>query len=177
MLHEYPGAGLDMDGFMMYLEQLQLYYCTYMARYYGVAIKYGHNKEVLAYGLVFDYHRCSLEAMKANDMILDNMQVASMVLQLLYLVNFLHSHEQPRCLGSVSPAEIYWPMGLALPFLSNIGHEPTFTIENDVKEVGYLMQELIGDEKDEDLAGIIDRMVAANKYDRPSVKKCIADLE
>lgn len=177
MVHEYPAQGLDMDSFMMYLEQLQQYYCTYLVRYYGLVVRYGGGKDVLGYGLVFDYHRCSVEQMRANDMILDSMQIAAMVLQVLYLANFLHCHEQPRCLGSITPAEVYWPMGLVLPFLTSEGIEPAFTIENDVREIGCLMQELLGEDKDEDLAGIIDRMVASNKYDRPTVKKCIADLE
>lgn len=38
--------------------------------------------------------------MNENDMILDNMQIGTIMLQLLYLIKFLHQHEQPRCLGS-----------------------------------------------------------------------------
>ena len=55
--------------------------------------------------------------MLENDMILDNMQIGMMMLQLLYLLKFIHYHEQPRCLGSVDLSEIFWPMALALPYL------------------------------------------------------------
>ena len=50
-------------------------------------------------------------------MILDNMQIGTIMLQVLYLVKFLHHHDQPRCLGSVTTSEIYWPMATVLPFL------------------------------------------------------------
>lgn len=42
--------------------------------------------------LVFDYHQSTLLDMMENDMIIDSMQVATMVLQILYLIDFLHSH-------------------------------------------------------------------------------------
>jgi len=37
--------------------------------------------------------------MVENDLILDNFQIAQMVLQIIYLINFLHTHEEPRSLG------------------------------------------------------------------------------
>ena len=40
MIHEYSASRMDMDTFMIYLDQLQLFYCTYMVRYYGLAVKY-----------------------------------------------------------------------------------------------------------------------------------------
>ena len=36
-----------------------------------------------------------------NDMILDNFQVGQIILQINYLINFLHTHEEPRSLGSL----------------------------------------------------------------------------
>lgn len=52
-------------------------------------------------------------------MILDDFQVAQMVLQILYLVNFLHTHEEPRSLGQLKVDEVYWPLRIALPYLRN----------------------------------------------------------
>ncbi len=57
--------------------------------------------------------------MMDNDMILDNFQIGQMVLQLLYLINFLHTHEEPRSLGELKLDEIYWPLRIALPYLKN----------------------------------------------------------
>jgi hypothetical protein len=39
MVHEYAANEIEMDTFMIYLDQLQLYYCTFMIRYYGLAAK------------------------------------------------------------------------------------------------------------------------------------------
>jgi hypothetical protein len=39
--------------------------------------------------------------MVENDMILDNFQIAQMVLQIIYLIYYLHNHEEPRSLGSL----------------------------------------------------------------------------
>jgi hypothetical protein len=55
--------------------------------------------------------------MLENDLILDNFQVAQINLQLLYLVQFLHQHEEPRCLGSIKLDEVYWPLAIVLPYL------------------------------------------------------------
>ena len=52
-------------------------------------------------------------------MILDSMQIGNIILQLLYCIDYLHSHEQPRCLGPLSLSEIYWPMGIILPYLGS----------------------------------------------------------
>lgn len=41
MVQEYQASSLDIDSFVLYLDQLQTYYCTYMVRYYGVSLKYG----------------------------------------------------------------------------------------------------------------------------------------
>lgn len=67
--------------------------------------------------IVFDYHRTTISDLITNNMILDNMQIATMVLHLLYLVNYLHNGEQPRCLGEVEFGDIYWPMAVVLPYL------------------------------------------------------------
>lgn len=108
MIYEYEVNAIDIDAFVMYLDQLQTFYCTYMIRYYGLIIKRPRLKEALvsssdsiSYLLVFDYHRNSLADMMENDMILDSMQIVTIFLQLLYLINFLHSHDQPRCLGPI----------------------------------------------------------------------------
>lgn len=55
--------------------------------------------EGYTYYLIFDYHYKTFQQMMDNDMILDNFQIAQMVLQIMYLVNFLHTHEEPRSLG------------------------------------------------------------------------------
>lgn len=52
-----------------------------------------------------------------NDLVLDNLQIANIVLQLLYLCQFLHSHDEPRCLGMLDLAELYWPLAVVLPYL------------------------------------------------------------
>lgn len=52
-------------------------------------------------------------------MILDNFQIAQMVLQILYLINFLHTHEEPRSLGSLRINEMYWPLRIVLPYLKS----------------------------------------------------------
>lgn len=57
--------------------------------------------------------------MMENDMILDDFQVAQMILQILYLINFLHTHEEPRSLGQLKVDEVYWPLRIALPYLRN----------------------------------------------------------
>lgn len=97
MVHEYIVSMLNIDTFIIYLEQLQNYYCNYMVRYYGIAIKYSRfnenaePNEPLSYLLIFDYSPLNLAQMIQTDMILDNMQVATIILQILYLANFLHS--------------------------------------------------------------------------------------
>lgn len=101
----------------MYIEQLKTYYCTYLVRFYGISIKYpdyGHIKgqipagmaleekiEGYTYYLIFDFQHRTLEQMQENDMILDNFQIAQITLQIVYLINFLHSHQEPRSLGSL----------------------------------------------------------------------------
>lgn len=101
MIYEYEGKCIDVDTFVIYLDQLQMFYCTYMIRYYGIVRRRKDGGEQGGYLLVFDYHRSSLVDMLDNDMILDSMQIATIILQLLYLINFLHSHDQPRCLGPI----------------------------------------------------------------------------
>lgn len=108
MVHAYPHIPLaEIDTFLLYLDQLRSYACTYLVRFYGIAVQYGRNttggipadmsiEEKLSgysYYLIFDYHHRTLRQMADNDMILDNFQVAQMVLQLLYLINFLHTHD------------------------------------------------------------------------------------
>jgi hypothetical protein len=67
-----------------------------MIRFYGVIIRRAKeniaSSTVLSYSLVFDYHRNNLVDMVENDMVLDNTQIVTIVLQILYLVNLLHSH-------------------------------------------------------------------------------------
>ena len=43
------------------------------------------------YYLVFDYHHRTVEQMVDNDMIVDNFQIAQIILHVLYLINFLHT--------------------------------------------------------------------------------------
>lgn len=141
MVHEYSAALLDMDSFLLYLEQLNTYYCSYMVRFYGLTIKYSptHDKRstpVESYLLIFDYHRSSLTHMLENDLIFDNMQVATIALQLLYYVNFLHSHDQPRCLGRATMDTIHWPLAVVLPFMGAQDDREPASFENDIKLVG-----------------------------------------
>lgn len=67
-----------------------------MIRFYGVIIRRAKeniaSSTVLSYSLVFDYHRNNLVDMVENDMVLDSTQIVTIVLQILYLVNLLHSH-------------------------------------------------------------------------------------
>lgn len=119
----------------MYIDQLRTYYCTYLVRFYGISIRYGDflNKkgqmpasmtlqqkiQQYAFFLIFDYHHRTLEQMALNDMILDNFQIGQIALQVLYLANFLHTHQEPRALGSLRTNEIYWPLRIVLPYLRN----------------------------------------------------------
>ena len=42
MLHEYQGISMnEIDTFLLYVEQLRTYQCTYLVRFYGLVIKYG----------------------------------------------------------------------------------------------------------------------------------------
>lgn len=68
-------------------------------------------------------------------------------------------------------------MALALPYLGLDSDEPIYSMENDIKQVGQLMKEMMGEEEDEDFNQIISQMINPNKYERPSAKKCIAQLE
>ena len=104
---------------MMYIEQLRTYYCTYLVRFYGISIRYGNflskkgqmqmpasmtlQQKIQQYTfyLVFDYHHRTLHQMTLNDMIVDNFQIGQIALQVLYLANFLHTHQEPRALGSL----------------------------------------------------------------------------
>lgn len=137
MIYEYNASVIDLDSFVIYLDQLQLYYCTYMIRFYGVIIRRAKenigSSTALSYSLVFDYHRNNLIDMVENDMVLDSTQIVTIILQILYLVNLLHSHEQPRCLGPIEMREIFWPMATILPYLGVGDEEPMYSIENDVK--------------------------------------------
>jgi len=51
--------------------------------------------------LIFDYHHRTLHQMTLSDMIVDNFQIGQIALQILYLANFLHTHQEPRALGSL----------------------------------------------------------------------------
>lgn len=44
MIHEYKVSDIEMETFTIYLDQLQLFYCTYMIRYYGLVIKKARTK-------------------------------------------------------------------------------------------------------------------------------------
>lgn len=42
MVIEYHQVPIDdLDTFVLYLEQLKTYYCTYLVRFYGISIRYG----------------------------------------------------------------------------------------------------------------------------------------
>lgn len=162
MVQQLEVEHIDMDSFVLYLEQLQTYYCTYTVRFYGLAIRYKNNSfaknsaggkeqssNIQSYLLIFDHHRCTLRHMLENDMIVDGMQIATIALQLMYFATYLHLHEQPRCLGSVTLDSIYWPMAIVLPYMGT-SHptNPLFSssqqhnlnggisIQNDIKAIG-----------------------------------------
>lgn len=69
-------------------------------------------------------------------MILDSMQIGTIALHLLYFVNFLHAHEQPRCLGQINLAEVFWPMAVILPYMGQGDDKESMSVENDVRSVG-----------------------------------------
>ena len=69
--------------------------------------------------------------MMHNDMILDNMQIANIALQLMYFVNYLHVHEQPRCLGPIKLDNIYWPMAIVLPYMGISVHAKETVLVDD----------------------------------------------
>jgi hypothetical protein len=125
LLHEYKANETDLALFFIYLEQLKIYYCGYLVRFYGISIKYGRSGDVQSYLLIFDYWTPTLQQMLEEDMILDNMQIATIALQIAYLGNYLHSHDQPRCLGVLDKRTTFWPFAMVLPFL---GGENTETI-------------------------------------------------
>ena len=50
--------------------------------------------------------------------IIDDCQIGNMILQILYLIRFLHTHDEARCLGKLCIDQIYWPMCVVLPYLS-----------------------------------------------------------
>ena len=60
-------------------------------------------------------------------MILDNMQIANIGLQMMYFVNYLHMHEQPRCMGPINLENIFWPMCIVLPYMG--GHQNSLNEE------------------------------------------------
>ena len=129
-------------------------------------------------------------------MILDNFQVAQMVLQLLYLINFLHTHEEPRSLGEVKVDEVYWPMRVVLPYLKTDeratkkeegkGHFKAIGegFEGDVRLAGLVMKELLesggdveAEEEDDHFSRVLKAMIKESKYERITLPKCIAQFE
>lgn len=48
MVHAYPHIPLtEIDTFLLYLDQLRSYACTYLVRFYGIAVQYGRNTGVI----------------------------------------------------------------------------------------------------------------------------------
>jgi hypothetical protein len=44
MVHAYPHVPLaEIDSFLLYLDQLRSYACTYLVRFYGIAVQYGRS--------------------------------------------------------------------------------------------------------------------------------------
>jgi hypothetical protein len=185
-------------------------------RFYGVSIRYGNfltkkgqvpaeitlERKIEAYTffLIFDFHHRTLEQMIDNDMIIDNFQIGQIVLQLLHLINFLHTHQEPRALGSVRVNEVFWPFKVVLPYLRScdeakredyISEKGFFSslgegFEGDVKVAGQLLKSLLetGEENPRDAEDIDDhfgeilrQMVKESKYERITLSKCITNLE
>ena len=171
MVHQYPSIkSQDLDTFLIYLEQLSTYYNNYMVRFYGISVR---SDKPSTYYLIFDYHSRTLAQMQEYDQILDSCQVGTMILQILYLIRFLHSHEEPRCLGNLYLNQIYWPMSMVLPYLSQ---DQENSVEGDIKLVGTVMKQLLGEDT-EQFQEIVQLMLKQNKYDRVTLTKCIATFE
>jgi len=49
--------------------------------------------------VLLDHRQKSLAVMEQQGEFIDELQVATVVLQLLYGISFLHTHDEPRCLG------------------------------------------------------------------------------
>ena len=150
--------------------------------------------EGYTYYLIFDYHHRSLQHMMDHDMILDNFQVAQIVLQIVYLINFLQTHPEPRALGHVRLDELYWPLRVVLPYLSEEKASPNQSgksldthdegFEGDVRLAGMVMKTLLetnsdskAEEADDHFQDILVQMLKTSKYDRISLSKCMSTLE
>ena len=172
MLHQYVSVrDQDLDTFVIYLDQLSVYYNNYMVRFYGICL---HPQKPSTFYLIFDYQAKSLGQMLDYGQIIDDCQVGAMVLQVLYLIRFLHSHDQPRCLGKLNIDQIYWPMCVVLPYLAENQEN---SIEGDVRIVGQILKEMLTDEKSEDFDPIMKEMLNENKYNRVTLTKCITKFE
>lgn len=72
----------------MYLDQLGKYYNASLVRFYGISVKSSNH-----YMVLMDYKRRSIEYMIDNCQFVDEIQVSTIILQLLYSINFLHTHD------------------------------------------------------------------------------------
>jgi hypothetical protein len=81
LLYEYENIPInELETFLMYIEQLKTYYCSYLVRFYGISIKYAdfgskngqipagmtldEKVEGYTYYLIFDFHHRTLEQMQ-----------------------------------------------------------------------------------------------------------------
>jgi serine/threonine protein kinase len=86
--HHYELKDEDLESFKMYLDQLNRYYNASLLRFYGVSHRPPNH-----FAVILDYKAKSIEKMLKNCEFIDEMQVATIILQILYGVSFLHTHD------------------------------------------------------------------------------------
>lgn len=114
LVHIYELQDSDLEYFLEYLDQLNRYYNASLVRFFGVCTRPGNHFMVL-----LDHHTKSIACMEEEGEFIDELQVATLSLQLLYSINFLHTHDRPRCLGRLEEREVYFPMCFVLPYLGS----------------------------------------------------------
>lgn len=76
------------------MEQLNRYYNASLVRFFGVCSRPSNQ-----YLVLLDMRQKSLADMEEHSEFIDELQIATVMLQLLYGISFLHTHDVPRCLG------------------------------------------------------------------------------
>jgi serine/threonine protein kinase len=88
MTHHYDLKDEELESFKIYLDQLGKYYNASLLRFYGICVKASNQ-----YVVIMDYKPRSIQYMIDNCQFIDEIQVATIMLQLLYSINFLHTHD------------------------------------------------------------------------------------
>lgn len=84
--------------------------------------------------------------MHSNGEIVDEIQVCSIILQILHTIHFLHTLPSPRCIGVVKVREVFVPGGVILPYLYDLDN---YTMQDDIKMVGTVLNKLLSDPNEE----------------------------